>query len=67
VASQLVSKQSMLSRRADGAFDAQLELACGCVVTVVVPAERTVELESGERRVAGKFRCPKEHRVTNPA
>src|SRR6476646_1131742 len=53
VASHSVHRQSMLIPRADGSFDADVELECGCSVTLVVPAERTVVLASGERRVVG--------------
>jgi hypothetical protein len=63
MASHSVYRQSMLIPRADGAFDAEVELECGCMLTLVVPGERTVVLESGERRVAGKYACPADHPV----
>jgi hypothetical protein len=56
----------MLMPRADGAYDVELELSCGCNLSLVVPAERTVLLASGERRAAGKYPCPNQHPVGPP-
>lgn len=43
-----------------------LRLACGCVVTRTIAADRLLEL-SGERRAVGKYPCPERHPVVRPA
>lgn len=61
--SHSVHLQRALTSRPDGQYDAVLELVCGCVVTRVIPQERTVELLDGTRKVAGKYPCPVDHPV----
>ena len=63
MASQPVRRAVSLTARPDAAFDAVLELRCGCTLARTVPVERTVLLESGERRVVGKYVCPNGHAV----
>ncbi len=66
VGSHSVHHQVRLEERPDGSYDAQLVLACGCEVSLKVPKARTVELVSGEVRVAGKYPCPKGHLPRRP-
>ena len=61
--SHSVHQQRHFRLRPDGAYDAEVELACGCIVRLVVPEERTALLEGGARRVAGKYPCPNGHPV----
>ncbi len=52
---------------APGAIDATVTLACGCVVSLRMPADRLLEVEGGEPRVVGKFPCPQRHPVRWPS
>ena len=50
----------------DGRIEATVTLACGCVVTRQMPADRGIETEDGAVRVVGKFPCPQGHPVRRP-
>jgi|JI6StandDraft_1071083.scaffolds.fasta_scaffold1183967_2 hypothetical protein len=61
------AKAVLALRDADeGARVATLELACGCVVTRTIAADRILETEDGERRAIGKYPCPLDHPVRAP-
>jgi hypothetical protein len=44
---------------------ATLELACGCVVTRTIAADRLLDL-GGASRAVGKYSCPENHPVQRP-
>lgn len=52
---------------AGDAYVAELELACGCVVTRTIARDRILETNEGERRAIGKYPCPLDHPVRRPS
>jgi hypothetical protein len=46
-----------------GRIEATLRLACGCVVTRLLAADRILDGATGVRFAVGKFPCPAGHAV----
>jgi hypothetical protein len=50
-------------RLGPGRIEATLRLACGCVITCLLPEDRILDGAAGFRLAVGKFPCPAGHTV----